>query len=366
MKKKNEKINILFKYNLILIIIIRYLYMLTINYLIKYLNIEQKKIIDIIDPMEMLPDSSKESPVFSKESPVFSKESPVFSKDSPVFSKDSPVFSKEPSVFSKERPESFESSVDTSNEIGKKFNDIFGNKNGTSLNPYYLDSKDKNRTHIFTIFNSIFSVMDSSFYLLKENSKKDEIKEIIKVFQNSLFEGELYKKYYFRNRRFRRTKFVELLNIALNFKTDPDYFYMIKQFISDYIGINIYILNDVESEYYISKKFQNNIESVGWIFCYYFEDIYYPVFFNDSTLTSNIIDTAYIRENIINKHGINHQTINNSNDIIDTKIYENMKLDTLQELAGQYKIDARKKSAKTDKLINKTKTELIEELLEFI
>jgi hypothetical protein len=43
-----------------------------------------------------------------------------------------------------------------------------------------------------------------------------------------------------------------------------------------------------------------------------------------------------------------------------------MSLDKLQEYADKFNIDMKKKSAKTDKMINKTKNELIEELLDYI
>lgn len=309
--------------------------MLTINYLIKYLNIEQKEINEVEDLAGDITQNIAEDINTTNSEVVVNDPIQVVKKE------DIGII-----------------------RIKDKFNDIFENKNDKSINPYYIKSSDKNRTHIFTLFNSIFSIMNSSFYLLKENTKMSEIKELIKVFQNKLFEEELYKKYYYKSRRFRKTKFIELFNSALNFKTDNDYFYMIKQFISDYIGVNIYILNDIESEYYITKKYTDN---VGWIFCYYLEDIYYPVFIDNNDNDLNIINMEYIKENIINKHGINYKTVhNNDDDKIDTKIYENMKLDKLHELAAQYKIEARKKSSKTDKFINKTKNEIIEELLEYI
>jgi hypothetical protein len=333
--------------------------MLTINYLIKYLNIEQKKINDIDnltdDLTEDLNDDIREDITDDISDDITEDNTDDISKNP---NKNNLEVIVNDSIKGIKK-------MDTDIiRIKDKFSDIFENKNDKSINPYYIKSSDKNRTHIFTLFNSIFSIMNSSFYLLKENSKMSEIKELIKVFQNKLFEEELYKKYYYKSRRFRKTKFIELFNSALNFKTDNEYFYMIKQFISDYIGVNIYILNDIESEYYITKKYTDN---VGWIFCYYLEDIYYPVFFDDNENDLNIINMEYIKENIINKHGINYKTIyNNDDDQIDTKIYENMKLDKLQELAAQYKIDARKKSSKTDKFINKTKNEIIEELLEYI
>ena len=105
--------------------------------------------------------------------------------------------------------------------LNTKFNDILCNslENDKTIESYYIASFTNNKSSIFTFFNSVLSSMDNTFYMLNENSKLLEIREFIKVLNTALFEQDLYKKYYYRNRKFRKNKFIELLNNALNFNT---------------------------------------------------------------------------------------------------------------------------------------------------
>jgi len=320
--------------------------MLTTNYLIKYINIEQKKIDDIFD---------------ENSSATNQLTSPTISPTTSM------IISPPPS------PETSPETSPTPNNtiiLNTKFNDILCNsiENDKTIESYYIASSTNNKSSIFTFFNSVLSSMDNTFYMLNENSKLLEIREFIKVLNTALFEQDLYKKYYYRNRKFRKNKFIELLNNALNFKTEYTMFYMIKQYIADYIGINIFVLNDVECEYYLTNK--HEFEKSPWIFVYYNNDIYYPTFFDKKE--NNIIygnsEDDYIIKNLYSKYNINRSIVDNNmkQNIIDTKKYNSMSLDKLQEYADKFNIDMKKKSAKTDKMINKTKNELIEELLDYI
>jgi hypothetical protein len=142
--------------------------------------------------------------------------------------------------------------------------DILFNK---TINNFYYDNKlYKNKSQIFTFFNSILTIGHEYFSIYNEIEKENIIKILIKNMDDELFEKNLYHKFnYSKNKNFNKSNIQEVLKNSYQFK-DSDKFNLLKEYLVDYLGINIYVFNVVngfidfdKSEYYLSKYFGNNI-----------------------------------------------------------------------------------------------------------
>lgn len=226
---------------------------------------------------------------------------------------------------------------------------------------FIMDNNDSNKSIIYTIYNSILSIMDKTFYNLNENNKEIEIKKLIKQMSNDLFDKDYYKKYYYRNRKFRKINFINIFNDALTYKINFELIYMLLQYISDYIGINILVLKEKGNEYYKTKY--SDYRNIPWCFIQYKNNEYNPIFLEGEDNFIKKTDKNY--EILMNN--INNELLHIINDdIIDIKIYENMKVNEIKEIATKINIELKKKSDKTGNMINKTKSELIDEIIEKI
>lgn len=282
-----------------------------------------------------------------------------------------------------------------------------------SIKDFYYDSKIyKNKSLIFTFLNSLFSVGNELFNLNNEMERENIIKEFIKMIDNDLFHKDLYTKYeYNKDRCFNKALLQEVIKNAFKFNCDEN-FNLLKRYISDYLGINIYILHfennilDIsKSEYYLTKYY-NNITKYVPNFIFIIENkIYKPVllFNKENSIISyssneelidniwkyfniQIIDAVEMNEmievnemnqinkNVNNSANINHTSVNtNVNTIVNTSVnnsnkftindLKNLKIDDLRVLCDENNIPLQKKSDKTLKMINKLKIELITELL---
>jgi hypothetical protein len=261
----------------------------------------------------------------------------------------------------------------TSNDINKKNYDIKESNiikhnnsikniifNDIKYNLFIIENKDDNKSIIYTIYNSILSIMDKTFFNLNESNKNIEIKKLIKQMSDDLFDKDFYKKYYYRNRKFKRINFMNMFNDALNYKINNAHIYMLFQYISDYIGINILILNENGNEYYKTKY--TDYRNTPWCFIEYKNNEYNPVFIESENNFIKKTDKYYdvLINNIKNEMNKDY----NENDMIDIKKYDQMKVDDIKKIAIEINIELKKKSDKTGNMINKTKSELIEEIIE--
>jgi hypothetical protein len=287
----------------------------------------------------------------------------------------------------------FEKNNNINNEIIKKIGnelpesfDILFNK---SLKDFYYNNKYfKNKSPIFTFFNSIFVIGDELFNLFNEIEKERVIKDFIKKMDDDLFEKKLYYKFeYTKNRRFNKSDIQMVLKNGFQFKY-CDKFNLLKEYLSDYLGINIYIFhkkNDIfdmdNSEIYLSKKYNNNIQkSLLNFFIIKDNDIYKPLLLNQIDNTNSIIKYSLYNDLIDNIWEFFKLEVENKTKIeIHTKVNEivsekkcnkytyndvkHLKINELKDLCIKINIDLLKKSEKTGKLINKLKDELINDLL---
>ena len=284
--------------------------------------------------------------------------------------------------------------------------DILFNK---SINDFYYDNKlYKNKSPIFTFLNSILTIGHEYFSIYNENEKENVIKNLIKNMDDELFEKDLYYKFnYTKNKNFNKSNIQEVLKNAYQFKYS-DKFNLLKEYLVDYLGINIYIFNLVngsidfnKSEYYLTKYFGNNINKYLTNFIIINEDeIYKPIivrelesssvitYSTNKELIDNIwnylkLNDIYLENNIINEENKKKDDtilLENDKNIINTdeniiksseKIYKidnlkNLKIEEIKLLCNKHNINILKKSDKTSNMIKKLKIELIADLLNII
>jgi hypothetical protein len=306
-----------------------------------------------------------------------------------------------------------------------EFNKIINNKIDFDVNIYFNDKIYKNKSPIFTFLNSIFYITNNSFDLYDIQDKEKIIKEFILKIDKELFEDNLYNKFgYNINKKFNKGDIQSILKNAFQFKM-TDSFHLFKKYISDYLGINIYILklinkniDIVNSEYYVSNRFYNKTHKFlpNYIIL---EDnnIYKPILLNieddnNSILLYSknieIIDNIWNNFNIKDEHKDEHKDERKDEPIeINKKINEDLlieeemteinlniseessilsedismktdksldkkykiddlkkyKIDDLKKLCIENNIDLKKISEKTNKQINKLKDDLITDLL---
>ena len=178
-------------------------------------------------------------------------------------------------------------------------------------------------------------------FLYLNNSKRDLfIKELKYIMAVDLDRKNLYEKFKYNHKRFKKTEFQN--DLIENKTMNNEYFYM---YIGDYFNINI-IFKDND----LIKYFNNyNSNRYSLLIINFDNDIY--VHYNCDN-TSLLSDELCIKNNINLKMNITKKTTKNN--------YNNLKISDLQNMAKSKNIDI-KKQGKTS-LINKTKKELIDAL----
>ena len=286
-----------------------------------------------------------------------------------------------------------------------KFLNIFFNK---SISDFYYDYKlYNNKSSIFTLFNSIFLIGNEYFNI--NNSKEEYIKEFIKNMDNDIFQKDLYNKFnYVKNKHFNKSDIQMVLKDAYKFKS-CDKFSLLKKYLSDYLGINLYIFSIEngciifeKSEFYVTSQYGDIKNKFTPNFILINEnEIYKPILNNKHINNSSIIlyseyteliDNIWnyfnivndeiklddIDENIIEEHNKKYNFVDlvklKIDDIAENIIEEHnkkynfadlvkLKIDDIKKLCIENNIELQKKSEKTMKLINKLKNDLINDLI---
>ena len=282
-----------------------------------------------------------------------------------------------------------ERDIKESNKLNlpESFNMLF---NKSIINFYYDNKKYKNRSSIFSFLNSLFLIGDEFFNLNDDNEKTNIIKDFIKNIDNDLFQKELYHKFdYHKNLNFNKADIQEVIKNAYQFKT-CDKFSLLKQYISDYLGINIYIFNvnnqliDFDkSEYYLTKYYNNINKYLPNFMFFYDNGVYKPILLKLETssiikysINKDIIDNIWnyfkivdiVTDKIKDTNTVNEANIKiivekNENNKFNIEILKKLKIEELKNLCNENAINLQKKSDKTLKMINKLKIELIADLL---
>ena len=284
---------------------------------------------------------------------------------------------------------------DNNINIIKKYEPIYDSLKyffDTDSNNFSIYKKLENNNELYTFMNSILTIGDEIFMLNNFQNKKNIMKTLIKKMDDDLLKEDLYFLYnYDKNRKFNKEKIMTVLKELYKFNVERETIHLFKQYLSDYLGINIFIIglinNNIDydnKEFYLTHKYGLNYNKYAQTFILITENnLYYPLIKNTNNnfhaLNYEEIEkylnkfiTFYdikIEEIIINKVENTEITENTeiNNNIIKNNSNENelkkLKLDELRIKAIEKKISIQKISDKTSKMINKTKGELIEELL---
>lgn len=272
-------------------------------------------------------------------------------------------------------------------DLPKSFDILF---NKSIINFYYDNKIYKNKSPVFTLLNSFFLIGNEFFNLNDENEKTLIMKEFLKKIDDDLFQRDLYLKFdYSKNRNFNKGEFQEIIKNVLQFKI-CDKFNLFKNYLSDYLGINLYIfhkINDLidfdKSEFYLTKYYNNNNKYVPHFLILYENEFYKPIltsgfssilkYSEHQEIIDNIWKYFKIEENVIvensnvNVSDENKEVIENENENKNKKYninkLKNLKVDEIKKICQENNIELLKKSDKTNKMINKLKIELITELL---
>ena len=122
---------------------------------------------------------------------------------------------------------------------------------------FFIDHKDyKNRSFIFSLFQSVLSTSDTEFLMMTEEEKTVHIKEAIKKMDNDFVEKNLYEKYNYNilYTKITKKRLNYILKMAVQWKhtvedkDDPRgqnkiLLQCIYQYISDYFGIHLIIFH---------------------------------------------------------------------------------------------------------------------------
>jgi hypothetical protein len=229
----------------------------------------------------------------------------------------------------------FELNNDNKIDYKYEFNRMINNKIdlnlNLNLNTFFNNKIYFNKSPIFTFLNSIFSIANNSFHLYDIHDKEKTIKEFILKIDKELFENNLYNKFgYNLNKKFNKGDIQNALKSAFQFKV-TDSFYLFKKYISDYLGINIYIIKKlnnsidiINSEYYISTRFDNRYHKFLPNFIILEDNnIYKPFILDNEDGTNSILLYSKDYEIIDNLWIILNVKDNKLNDSVNKDIIQN-------------------------------------------
>lgn len=270
--------------------------------------------------------------------------------------------------------------------LDDSFNIIFDK----SLEDYYYDNVSyRNRSVIFTFLNSIMYIGSNSFNLNDYDDKEKIIKDFILKIDRDLFDKDLYNKFRYNiNRKFNKGDIQMVIKNAYRF-ISCGMISLFKQYVVDYLGINVYILRlnnsnmlDIEnSKYYLSTRFDGNINKTLPNFVIFeHNNMYKPLIMkridNDDDTSilcysknKEIIDNLWVIFNlkeidVKDKLEVVVETeLNNETKKYKENDIKKLKIEDLRQLCIENKIDIQKVSEKTNKPINKLKSDLINDLL---
>ena len=290
---------------------------------------------------------------------------------------------------------------------------------GENVNNYSIFKKIENKNELFTFLNSIFHIGNEYYSIESFQTKKSIMKTLIKKMDDDIIKKDLYFAYnYDKNRKFNKEKIMKTLQELYRFKIDQETIPLFKQYVADYLGINIFIIGIINNkidfdnrEFYLCHKYGTQINPyVQSFFLINQDNIYYPLLQNITkdkqnhalsydqiqpylnkilTFYSISLEEKKNEELSINsnKNESNNESksnnesnneskseIENKNeykntekDVIKTSTYQEsqllkLKLDELKSIATKHNINLQIISSISGKLIFKKKAELIEDL----
>jgi hypothetical protein len=284
--------------------------------------------------------------------------------------------------------------LEKNSSITKKYETIYDSLHyffDNDSNKFSIYKKLENNNELYTFMNSLLSIGDEIFMLNNFQNKKGIMKNLIKKMDDDLLKEDLYFLYnYDKNRKFNKEKIMTTLKELYKFNVERETIHLFKQYLSDYLGINIFIIGIINNtidydnkEFYLTHKYGLNYNKYAQTFILISENnLYYPLIKNSNNNFNGLnyeeiknylpkfinFYNIKIEEDIINKkekEPINN-IINKENKIINNNNendLKKLKLEELRKKALEKNISIQKISDKTSKMINKIKAELIEDLL---
>ena len=176
--------------------------------------------------------------------------------------------------------------------IIKKYEPIYDALNyffDTDSNIFSIYKKLENNNELYTFMNSIFSIGDEIFILNNFQNKKNIMKSLIKKMDDELLKDDLYFLYnYDKNRKFNKEKIMTVLKELYKFSVDRETIHLFKQYLSDYLGINIFVIglinNNIDydnKEFYLTHKYGLSYNKYAQTFILITENnLYYPLIKN--------------------------------------------------------------------------------------
>lgn len=157
---------------------------------------------------------------------------------------------------------------------------------GENVNNYSIYKKVENKNELFTFLNSIFHIGNEYYSIESFQTKKSIMKTLIKKMDDDIIKKDLYFAYnYDKNRKFNKEKIMKTLQELYRFKVDRETIALFKQYIADYLGINIFIIGIINNkidfdnrEYYLCHKYGIQFNPfVQSFFLINQDNIYYPL-----------------------------------------------------------------------------------------
>lgn len=297
-------------------------------------------------------------------------------------------------------------------QLYERLNEMFETVYGRNYEEYKMVRKNtKNRSMTYTFLESVLLGVNELFLMKREEERMLFVKKLIKKMHSEIYlEGNYQKFFYHRNRSFKKETLQMTMNQALMFRVEYDQFFILQQYVCDYLGMNLFIfyvtaddlIDFTKSTYFTTKQFEGVMNPYVPTLCFiYKKEVFYPIVHEkneDMTVLrysrdSEILETIWKYFDIYTTMKNRIQIIQNPpseevatlqlegnapsqtnneeqmrivNQVKTEKDLKKLKLEELQQVATYYQIELQKISEKTMKLIKKTKTELMEDLKSFV
>ena len=157
---------------------------------------------------------------------------------------------------------------------------------GENVNNYSIFKKVENKNELFTFLNSIFHIGNEYYSIESFQTKKSIMKTLIKKMDDDIIKKDLYFAFnYDKNRKFNKEKIMKTLQELYRFKVDRETIALFKQYVADYLGINIFIIGIINNkidfdnhEFYLCHKYGTQFNPyVQSFFLINQDNIYYPL-----------------------------------------------------------------------------------------
>lgn len=153
-----------------------------------------------------------------------------------------------------------------------------------------------------SLLASVLYCLDSEFVDANTSTKVSYIETLKTMLTSALREGDLYKKYDYKELGWKKT---ELRSSIVEMKNNK----ILIRFLADYFGINIFLLNITDDKVFAIYSEENfNIFKVS-IFLSFYENIFEPITFKDSGKAS--YNTPMLKKVVnVDKESINILNVN--------------------------------------------------------